>query len=122
MPCGLNKETLTLKWKKDPLICASIAMQRAAKGTTTHTSARREIIKVPLMSIMCQSCQSFPFKRTNSIIFVMLMSKCCMYVLQVQCVALYSAHMFNQGEGFVDSNLTLCDLRLSARRGLCTGM
>lgn len=36
-----------------------------------------------------------------------------MYVRQVQCVVLYSAHMFNQDEGFVDSNLTLCDLQIS---------
>lgn len=36
-----------------------------------------------------------------------------MYVQQVQCVVLYSAHMFNQDEGFVDSNLTLCDLQIS---------
>lgn len=37
----------------------------------------------------------------------------CMYVQQVECVVLYSAHMFNHNEGFVDSNLTLCDLQIS---------
>lgn len=38
------------------------------------------------------------------------------YVRQVECVVLYSAHKFNQDEGFVDSNLTLCDLQISGRR------
>lgn len=42
-----------------------------------------------------------------------------MYVQQVQCVALYSAHTLNQDEGFVDSNLTLCDLQISGRREVC---
>lgn len=44
------------------------------------------------------------------------------YEWQVQCVVLYSAHTLNQMEGFVDSNLTLCDLQICSRRGLCTGM
>lgn len=41
---------------------------------------------------------------------------------RIKRVVLYSSHMFNQDEGFVDSNLTLCDLQICGRRGLCTGM
>lgn len=70
-----------------------------------------------------QTPLSFPFKWTNRIIFVMLiLSPRRMCERQVQRVVLYSAHMFNQDEGFVDSNLTLCDLQICGRRGLCTGM
>lgn len=34
-------------------------------------------------------------------------------------MALYSEHMFNQSRGSVDSNLTLCEPRLSWRREVC---
>lgn len=39
------------------------------------------------------------------------------YVQRMRRVVLYSAHMFNQDRGFVDSNLTLCDLQISGRKG-----
>lgn len=40
----------------------------------------------------------------------------CLCVQQVNCAALYSAHSFNQDEGFVDSNPTLCEIRIHISR------
>lgn len=75
-----------------------------------------------LCHVSHQLSPQFTFNLMNPIIFVCLPWGCLPPQRKSGNVLFCILHTFNQDKGFVDSNLTLCDLQISRRRGLCTGM